>query len=187
MAHVAKWWQVYLFDNPLRRLIHDPKVIFGPYVEPGMIVLDVGCGAGSNALGLARLVGEGGRVIAVDVQQQLLNIVERRARRAGLAERIETRLCEADSIGVDTQVDFANAFWMAHEAPDPHRLMRDVYALLPAGGMFLLVEPPMHVSAEQFAGLVATAQEVGFRVHDRPKIRFGRAAVLVRHSPERSA
>jgi 2-polyprenyl-3-methyl-5-hydroxy-6-metoxy-1,4-benzoquinol methylase len=46
MSHVCPWWGGYFIDNPLRRLLHNPEKIVGPYVQPGMTVMDVGCGMG---------------------------------------------------------------------------------------------------------------------------------------------
>ena len=42
MPHVCPWWGGYFIDNPLRRLLHNPDKIVGPYVMPGMTVMDVG-------------------------------------------------------------------------------------------------------------------------------------------------
>ena len=38
--HVCPWWGGYFIDNPLRRLLHNPKKILGPYVKPGMTVME---------------------------------------------------------------------------------------------------------------------------------------------------
>ena len=46
--HVCPWWGGYFIDNPLRRLLHNPKKILGPYVKPGMTVMDFGWEAGSK-------------------------------------------------------------------------------------------------------------------------------------------
>jgi hypothetical protein len=41
--HVCPWWLAYSFDNRLRRWIHRPELLLGPYVRRGMTVLDLGC------------------------------------------------------------------------------------------------------------------------------------------------
>ena len=64
---VCPWWLCYSFDNPLRHLIHDPERLLEPYVKTGMTAVDIGCGMGYFTLGLAKLVGPGGTVIAVDL------------------------------------------------------------------------------------------------------------------------
>jgi 2-polyprenyl-3-methyl-5-hydroxy-6-metoxy-1,4-benzoquinol methylase len=55
------WWGGYFIDNRLRRLLHDPERLLGPYVTPGMTVLDVGCGMGWFSIPMAKLVGTQGR------------------------------------------------------------------------------------------------------------------------------
>ena len=90
-GHVCPWWSVpFTINTPLRRLLHDPQKIVGPYVKPGMTVMDVGCGVGWFSIPMARMVGDHGKVIAVDLQQQMLDMLRRRAEKAGVAARIET-------------------------------------------------------------------------------------------------
>ena len=52
--------------------------------QPGERVIDVGCGCGDTALELARRVGEGGRVLGVDVSRPMLEVARARAAAAGL-------------------------------------------------------------------------------------------------------
>jgi ubiquinone/menaquinone biosynthesis C-methylase UbiE len=146
-----------------------------------MTVVDVGCATGYFTLPLARLVGPTGRVIAVDLQARMLRTLERRARRAGLSELIETRRCGADSIGLTDltgRVGFALAFAVAHEVPDVRRLMDELAALLAPAGRVLLVEPSGHVSGEEFAASIAAAEAASLTVESRPVIARSRAAVL---------
>ena len=77
--------------------------------------MDVGCGAGYFSLALAEIVGAGGKVLALDIQQKMLEIARRRAERRRLHRRIEFRLCDPDSLGTSEPVDFILAFWMVHE------------------------------------------------------------------------
>ncbi len=186
MAHVAKWWLVGLFDNSFRRFLHDPQEVFGPYVKQGMTALDVGCGAGYNAVALAQLVGENGRVIAADIQPPLLRMVERRARRAGVADRVETLLCQPDDLGYSGPVDFVNAFWMVHETPDPARFFQQAAAALKPGGVMLVAEPRGHVSQARFDEFAEFARRAGLEIMERPRVRFSRAMALRRGGAESS-
>ena len=61
-----------------------------------LFVLEPGPGMGFFTLELARLVGQTGKVIAVDLQQQMLDVLKRRAEKAGVAERIKVHKCEQD-------------------------------------------------------------------------------------------
>jgi ubiquinone/menaquinone biosynthesis C-methylase UbiE len=145
-SHTCPWWLIFTFDNPLRRLIHDPEKILEPYVESGDTVLDVGCGMGFFSLGLARLVGKEGKVIAADLQEQMLAGLKKRAERAGLLECIQPQLSTPDRIGAAEPVDFALAFWMVQEVSQPEDFLRQIYELLRPKGKFLIAEPRIHVS-----------------------------------------
>jgi 2-polyprenyl-3-methyl-5-hydroxy-6-metoxy-1,4-benzoquinol methylase len=178
--HVCPWWLAYSFDNPLRRLLHPPERLLAGWVRPGMTVLDVGCGIGHFSLGMARLVGPGGRVIAADLQGRALAVVERRARRAGLAGRITTQRCAADSCGVAGPVDFALAFWMLHETPSAEVFCRQIAGTLAPGGRFLVAEPVFHVGRADFDAELAAAGRAGLKLVERPRVRISRAALFGR-------
>ena len=79
--HVCPWWGGYFIDNRLRRWLHNPEQILAPYVSPGMTAMDFGCGMGMFSIAMAKLVGDKGRVIAVDLQQKMLDVLQKRARR----------------------------------------------------------------------------------------------------------
>jgi hypothetical protein len=55
MPHVCPWWGGCFIDNPLRRRFHNPLKIVRPYVEPGMTVMDVGCGMGFCSIVMAKV------------------------------------------------------------------------------------------------------------------------------------
>ena len=175
---VCNWWIAYTFDNPLRRLIHNPSKVLGSYVKKGMTVMDLGCGMGHFSIGMARLVGSTGRVIAVDLQQKMLNVLERRVHRAGLSDRISPHLCRANDIGIKEPVDFILAFWMVHEVPDPNEFFQQLKALLTAEGKILIAEPKMHVSANDLERTLDIAQSCGLQCIDRPAVRLSHSALL---------
>jgi 2-polyprenyl-3-methyl-5-hydroxy-6-metoxy-1,4-benzoquinol methylase len=128
--HICPVWVVRTFDNFLRPLVHNPRRLFGPHVRPGMRVMDVGCGGGWASVALARLVGEGGLVIAADLQPEMLDLVRNRAEKAGLLDRIRLHTCLDDRIGLHEELDFAVAFYMTHETPDARALVAEVFSLL---------------------------------------------------------
>jgi ubiquinone/menaquinone biosynthesis C-methylase UbiE len=175
---VCPWWLCYSFDNPLRRIFHKPELLLAPYLKPGMTAVDIGCGMGYFTLGLAKLAGPEGRVIAVDLQQQMLDALERRARKAGVADRIVLHRCRPESLGVEAPADFALAFWMAHEVPDKPRFFGEIFALLKTGGRLLLAEPKFHVTLKSFERTLAVCREAGFRALEEPAIALSRSALM---------
>jgi SAM-dependent methyltransferase len=175
---VCPWWLCYSFDNPLRRLIHNPVRLLEPYIKPGMTAVDIGCGMGYFTLGLAKLVGPGGRVIAVDLQEEMLAALYRRARKAGLADRIVLHRCRPDHLGVEESADFVLAFWMAHELKDKSRFFTQISAFLKPDGRLLLVEPKFHVIRSRFEQTVEACRAAGFRMLGEPAVALSRAVLM---------
>ena len=178
MAHVCPWWFGYTFDNPLRRLFHDPAAMFGPYAPAGAHAVDVGCGLGYFTIGLARLVGPSGRVTAIDVQQKMLDITLKRSRRAGVDGAVDPLLARGEALHLDRSADFVLAFWMLHEATDERALVRAVRRALSPGGVFFVAEPKIHVSRRHFERQLAIASEEGLVIAARPHVALSHAAVL---------
>ena len=165
-------------DNPIRRLIHNPGKILGEYIEPGQTVLDLGCGSGTFTIAMARMVVEAGRVIAVDVQEEMLQMVRQKAVKEGLACRITTHKSAPDGIGISDKVDFALAFYMIHEVPDVDAFLMEVASLLKPSGKLLIAEPLMHVSESSFKKTVDAARLAGLKPVSEPKIRFSRSMLF---------
>jgi ubiquinone/menaquinone biosynthesis C-methylase UbiE len=182
MGHACPWWFAYTFDNPLRPLFHNPETIFAPYVREGMHVADIGCGLGYFSLGLAHMVKERGKVLAVDIQPQMLTRLRRRADRAELAAIIHPHLCRDNDLALREPLDFALAFWMMHEAPDPATLFRQLSCALKPSGTLLLSEPLFHVSREDFRREISIARNAGFNLRETPQIRWSYAAALTKDS-----
>ena len=177
-GNICPWWLAYTFDNPLRRFFHRPEKIFEPYVADGMTVLDVGCGMGFFSIGLARIVGDKGCVIAADIQQKMLNTLEKRAEKTGISDRIRIHRCEPNTLGVETTVDFILAFWIVHEVPDTNIFFRQIRSCLKPNGRILIAEPKFHVSSKRFQKILASARESGLSHCETPCLRFSRSAVL---------
>jgi len=180
---VCPVWIGYLLACPLRRLLQNPKKILSPHVRPDQTILEIGPGMGFFSLPMAKMVGPGGKVVCVDLQPRMLEGLRGRAQKAGLADRIETRLCTEDSLSIDDlagRIDFALAFAVVHEVPDPKGLFSQIHQVLKPGASCLVAEPNGHVSAEDFRGMVSMVQTHGFDVADRPQIRGSLAVVLRR-------
>jgi ubiquinone/menaquinone biosynthesis C-methylase UbiE len=173
-------WLCFTFDNRLRRHLHNPEAILGSLVGPGDSAIDIGPGMGYFSIPLARMVGPTGRVTAIDIQEKMLAGLRRRAGKEGVSEIIRTHRAVSDSLGEHPKADFVLAFWMVHEVPDQRAFLSQIFNLLKPGGRFLLVEPKIHVTAEAFLKTIQTANEIGFVVKDKPKVRLSRGALLMR-------
>jgi ubiquinone/menaquinone biosynthesis C-methylase UbiE len=176
--HVCPPWLSFTLTNIFRRIAQDPDRILGRFIRPGNIVLDIGCGPGYFTVPMARMAGETGSVVAVDIHPGMLERTRKRAERAGVSGRIRLHLADRDRLGLDVRADFALAFWMAHEVPEPGRLFADIRAALKPESRLLLVEPRMHVTEMAFADLVEAAAGAGFVREGEERIRLSRATVL---------
>ena len=166
-------------STPLRRLVHSPRRILDNLLHPGDTVIDLGCGPGFFTLPMARMVGPEGRIIAVDLQPEMLRRLQSRAQRRSLIDRIVLAQCTADTMGGVGPADFALAFYVVHEVPDLERLLAEVRSSLKDGGRLLLVEPKGHVSAAEFSSTVDIAHGAGLRSLSGPSVAFSRAALFV--------
>lgn len=178
---VCPWWLGYFIAGPWRRLWHDPRKTLGPYLAEGMMVLEPGPGMGFFTLDIARLVGPTGRVVGVDIQPRMLDVLRRRAQKAALLDRIDARLARPDGMGIEDlegRVDFVLAFAVVHELPDAGRFFAEARRATKAAGRLLLSEPRMHVSEAAFDATLKLTQGSGFEVRDRPSIPMTRSALL---------
>jgi ubiquinone/menaquinone biosynthesis C-methylase UbiE len=152
-----------------------------------MVVVEPGCGMGYFTLDLARIVGPAGRVVAIDLQLEMVDRLRRRAAHAGLERAIETRLARPDRLGIDDlagRVDFVLAFYVVHEMERPDAFYAEVAAALKPGGAVLVVEPPLHVSRGEFEASLGIAERAGLAA-TRPPWRGPDKAALLRKAGER--
>ena len=178
---VCPWWLGYLLASPIRRWFENPQDVLGPHLKSGATALDVGCAMGFFSLPLAELVGPTGRVICVDLQERMIRSLRKRAARAGVSDRIETRVCSTSSLGIrdlEGGVDFALAYAVVHEVPDAAPFLAEIGNALVPGGRFLIAEPRGHVSEEALDRTREAAQSAGLSLVDRPPIKRSRTALL---------
>jgi len=179
--HVCPVWVGYLLASPLRKIFQNPDKILSAYVKEGTQVMDIGCAMGFFSLPMAKMVDSSGKVICVDIQNKMLVSLKKRAEKAKLAQRIETRLCNRESFCIGDlsgKIDFIIASAVVHELPDPIRLFFETREVLTPEGIFLLTEPSGHVSEENFKATVSTARAQGFIVMKRLCIRRSHTVLL---------
>lgn len=176
--HTCPWWLCFTFDNPVRRLLHNPEKILGGLIAPGQTVADIGCGMGYFSVPMARLSGEGGRVFAIDLQQEMLDALKRRAARQNVDGRIHTHLAQPNRIGLAEPVDFVLTFWMVHEVKALMAFLSEIKGMLKPDGRFLMVEPKIHVSQASFEKSVESARSVGLEPVATPAISVSRAVLF---------
>ena len=170
----------FFLNSRFRRLVNDPEAILQPYVRPGQTVADVGCGPGFFTMALAKLVGPNGRVIAIDLERSLLEIVRRNAGKHGFEGRIAIQRCTSESTGLGEPVDFVLCFWVMHEVKFPKRVFSELYQVMKKDALLLIAEPWAHVGKKSFEATVLNAKEAGFAIVGEPRIRSSYSVILGR-------
>jgi ubiquinone/menaquinone biosynthesis C-methylase UbiE len=179
--HVCPVWVGHLLANPVRKLFQNPRKIFKPYIETGMTVLDIGSAMGFFSLPAAKMVGETGTVVCVDIQEGMIKALEKRAKRAGVLDRILTRVCFEDSLKIDdfkNRIDFAYAIAVIHEVPAKTNLIEEIYNALKPDHHFFVAEPKGHVSNKDFAETIQIIKNAGFTLLDQSKAMMNWQAVF---------
>ncbi len=94
-----------------------------------MTVLDFGCGPGSYVIPAAEMVGSGGRVYALDLQQVALTMCLDRSSRRGLAN-VEAILSDCDTGLPNASVDVALLYDVYHDLAYPSIVLAELHRVL---------------------------------------------------------
>ena len=105
-------------------------------VEEGQVVLDLGSGAGFDLLIASRKVGDGGKVIGVDMTDDMIEAARENARRAG-ADNIELRKGTIEELPVeDGSVDWVISNCVINLSPEKEKVFAEIARVLKPGGRF---------------------------------------------------
>lgn len=165
-------------DNYVRRLLQNPRKLLKPYISAGMTVLDLGCGPGFFSIEIARMLTNSGKVIAADLQEGMLEKVNKKIKGTELEHRIELHKCGSNKIGVIENVDFVLVFYMIHEVTNKDMLLEELKSILKPNGKIYIIEPKFHVSKKSFEAMIERIESLGFEIIERPKVFFSRAVLL---------
>jgi ubiquinone/menaquinone biosynthesis C-methylase UbiE len=148
-AAAAAWWwtdsapypyaQRWLLDLPLPFLTNR-RLNAMLAARPGERVLEIGPGTGLQALHVAGLLGTGGRLDIVDVQQPMLDHVARRAAARTISPIVPARADARELPFDDGSFDAAYLVTVLGEIPDPGAAMREIRRVLKPGGRLVVGE-----------------------------------------------
>jgi ubiquinone/menaquinone biosynthesis C-methylase UbiE len=136
MGHLGATW----LDRPEREAEEAPSALIrNLWLKPGDVVADVGAGTGYFALRIAPLVPQG-KVLAVDVQPEMLQILDHKRREARL-RNVQPMLGEPDDPRLPPgSVDLVLMVDVYHEFAYPREMMQSIVRALKPGGRVALVE-----------------------------------------------
>ena len=109
-------------------------------LQPGMVVADIGAGTGYLSRRMAPAVTPGGKVLAVDVQPEMLAMLQRAVRQTGLTQ-IQPLLGAEDDVRLPaSSVDLAIMVDVYHELAFPYEVLDSIVRALKPGGQLVFVE-----------------------------------------------
>lgn len=109
-------------------------------LAPGARVLDLGCGTGDDVQDLARLVGDGGRIVGVDRSETVIAEARERATAADLS--VEYRVADAYDLPFPNETfDACRADRVFHHLEHPRRALGELLRVAQPGGRVLLFDP----------------------------------------------
>jgi arsenite methyltransferase len=113
-------------------------------VEPGSVVLDLGCGAGTDLLIAAQMTGPAGRAIGVDMTSSMLSVARASAREMGLGNvELHEGLIEALPLE-DASVDVVISNGVIDLVPDKDAVFDEIDRILRPGGRLQLADVVIH-------------------------------------------
>ena len=134
----------WFLDSDLRRWLQPAdKLIERSGIEPGMSVMELGCGSGAFTVSVARAVGEQGKVYAVDIQPAMLKQLERKLARPENRDIRNIELKQAGAYNLpfeDESLDLVYMVTVLPEIPDRARVVREIKRILKPGGILAVTE-----------------------------------------------
>jgi ubiquinone/menaquinone biosynthesis C-methylase UbiE len=156
------WLGCLLENTYMKTVAGSAMLIERAGLEPGMKVLDAGCGPGRLTLPAARRVGPTGRVVAIDIQAKMLRQLSQRVQQQGLTN-IEP-IHGGIGAGLLARDAFDRAFLVTvlGEIPDREAALADIYQALKAGGWLSVTEVLPDPHYQRKAVVRRLAQGAGF-------------------------
>jgi SAM-dependent methyltransferase len=128
-------------------------------IQPGMRVLDIGCGAGDVSMLLAEAVGPSGLVVAIDREARAIETTRSRAEAAG-HRNIEAAMATDDDIPVARPFDAALGRYVLGHQRDPVAMIRRAASAVRPGGVVAFHDIAVHGYRSQALPSVALFDQV---------------------------
>lgn len=155
-------WLVEL-DNPFTKTNRAAFIVGHLALEPGMSVLDAGCGPGRLTIPLARQVGSRGRVLAMDIQAGMLSRTREKVEAACLTnvDFLHAGLGEG-KLPLD-RFNRAVLVTVLGEIPDRSAALNEIFGALAPGGILSVTEVIFDPHFQTRSTVTRLASEAGFR------------------------
>lgn len=141
IAHVMGYQGAGWLERPEReREEKVSKLMPSLDVKPGDVVVDLGAGSGFHTMKLAKLVGPKGKVYAVDIQPEMLDIIGKRVRKEDVKNVVLVHNTEKDPKLPARAIDMILMVDVYHELSYPYEVTAELVKALKPGGRLVFVE-----------------------------------------------
>jgi ubiquinone/menaquinone biosynthesis C-methylase UbiE len=180
-------------EEAVRRKWHEPETTLKSIgLRSGMVFMDIGCGDGFFTIPAARLVGEKGRVYAVDVDVSAINRLKHEAVEKGLRNLNATVGAAEETVFCKECADIVFYSIVLHDFRDPAKVLQNARRMVKPAGMLVNLDwkkkpmpfgPPVQIrfSEEQAANLI---KQAGFTIESVKDL--GRNFYIVTAKPQSS-
>lgn len=165
-------------DSQFRHFFQNPQKILRNHIHPGMTVLDLGCGTGYFTIELLKMVGKEGKVIAVDLQEGMLDILKQKLKNYSSIRNLEIKKCQEINIAITEKVDFILAFYTLHEMKYFDDIILELKTILKPKAKIFISEQKFHVSKKNFAAIIEKMNENGFTLYESKRVAFSRTVLM---------
>jgi len=137
-------------DSPQRRVFLNPENILKRIqVKPQMKVVDVGCGTGFFTIPMAKIVGDKGKVFAIDIQEKMIAILNEKIQKLKI-KNVETLVSTEENIPLPNEsVDLAFMASVLHEL-DSYATVKEICRFLKPQGVLAVLEWKKEESPSEF-------------------------------------
>ncbi len=137
--NVEEWTKK--FETESREIFHQrEKITAAAGLKPGMIMADIGAGTGLFTLHFAQVVGENGKVYAVEIAKNFLENIKARASKAS-ASNVQAILCTERSVELpEDSIDLAFICDVYHHFEYPQATLASLHKALKPGGELILID-----------------------------------------------
>jgi SAM-dependent methyltransferase len=158
----------FLLENPVtERFVGEGLLLERLRLAPGMRVLDAGCGPGRLTIPLAKAVGPGGRVVALDGQRAMLDKLQVRLDAEGLTNVRALRGGLGEGALDEGGFDRVVLVMVIGEVRDRASALRELHAALGPGGILSVTEAVGDPDYHRPATVRREAEAAGFRLAER--------------------
>jgi SAM-dependent methyltransferase len=121
-------------------------------LDEGATVLDLGCGAGTDLLIAAQMVGPSGHVIGVDMTPAMLKVAAASAREMGLADRVELHESLIENLPLPAnEIDIVISNGVIDLVPDKEAVFDEIDRVLKPGGRVQFADVCIHTEVSEDA------------------------------------